>query len=148
MWELLRRFRSLGRDSRRVLVRAALLLPLISVSLNIRGFRRTHATLRQFLRNSNAEGAGAEPEMTARMVRAAARYVPVHGSCLEQSLVLWFLLRREGIASELRIGARKSASGFEAHAWIECRGKALNETQEVHRHYAAFDQALGAAEAL
>jgi Transglutaminase-like superfamily len=38
----------------------------------------------------------------------------------------------------VRIGTRKSAEKFEAHAWVERDGVALNEPGEAHKHYAAF----------
>ena len=53
------------------------------------------------------------------MEDAAARNLFFHTNCLEQSLVLWWLLRRRGIAADLRIGARKDSDRFEAHAWVE-----------------------------
>jgi len=31
---------------------------------------------------------------------------------------------------------------LEAHAWVEREGVALNEPEERHQHYAAFDAAL------
>ncbi len=76
------------------------------------------------------------------MVRAAARHSPGHPTCLEESLALWWLLGRRGIDSELRIGVRKQGEKFEAHAWVERAGAALNEPESVHEHYAAFDSAL------
>jgi len=60
-------------------------------------------------------------------------------TCLEKSLAPWWLLARQGIPSSLRIGTRKADGQFEAHAWIEYEGAALNELDEPHRHYAAFD---------
>ena len=73
------------------------------------------------------------------MVDAAARHIWRGSTCLDKSLALWWLLGRQGIASLVRIGARKNSSDFEAHAWVECDGVALNEPEEPHRHYAAFD---------
>jgi hypothetical protein len=61
---------------------------------------------------------------------------------LEKSLTLWWLLRREGIVSSVRIGARKASGKFEAHAWVERDGAALNEPGAQHRHYATFDTAF------
>ena len=80
--------------------------------------------------------------LTARMVNAADRHGLVHPSCLVKSLTLWWLLGRQGIASELRVGVRKEAGNFEAHAWVEREGTAVNEPEERHHHYAAFDAAL------
>jgi hypothetical protein len=129
--------------------RAGLLLPVISLSLRIRGFRATQAALQSFPtppKNENpiVESLDTDDErirMTVRMVNAAARYGLV-STCLEKSLTLWWLLRREGIVSSVRIGARKAAGKFEAHAWVERDGVALNEPGEGHRHYATFDAAF------
>ncbi len=78
------------------------------------------------------------------MVRAAVRHGIGQSTCLEESLALWWLLGRQGMASELRIGIRKNDEKFEAHAWIERDGKALNEPEAQHQHYAAFDAAFSA----
>ena len=59
-----------------------------------------------------------------------------------QSLALWWLLRRQGIASDLRLGMRKDASRFEAHAWVEYLGRVLNDRNDVHRRFAPFDRAI------
>src|SRR5258708_9563088 len=76
------------------------------------------------------------------MVRAALRYSVTQYSCLEGSLTLWYLLRRKGIPACLRIGVRKENGKFEAHAWGEHGGEALNQDEAMHRHYAAFEQYL------
>jgi len=55
------------------------------------------------------------------MVNAADRHGLVHPSCLAKSLTLWWLLGRQGIPSQLRIGTRKEKEKFEAHAWVETR---------------------------
>jgi len=79
---------------------------------------------------------------TCRMVRAAIRYSLAQYTCLEESLTLWYLLRTREIPACLRIGVRKENEKFEAHAWVELHGEALNQPEELHRHYAAFDQDL------
>jgi hypothetical protein len=145
MWERLRRFSALGRTARGLFLRAAALLPLISLSLRLRGFRKTQAFLQRFLSTSNNEADSAAPDraaLTVRMVRAAVRHGLGHPTCLEESLALWWLLGRQGIASALRIGVRKQDEKFEAHAWVEREGTALNEPESLHAHYAAFDAAL------
>jgi hypothetical protein len=40
------------------------------------------------------------------------------------------------------VGVRKDGEKFEAHAWVERAGIALNEPEARHQHYAAFDAAL------
>lgn len=123
-------------------LRAMVLLPVIALGLRMRGFRVTQAALQNFWIPSQIQGSGDESERVAlalRMVNAAARYGWARASCLEKSLALWWLLRREGIASSVRIGARKASAKFEAHAWVERHGIALNEPDDAHRHYATFD---------
>lgn len=148
MWERLRRFSALERQARKLFLRAAVMLPLVSVSLRLRGFRATQATLQQLLSSANLQEdsaiASKQVALTAHMVNSADRHGWVHPSCLAKSLTLWWLLGREGIASHLRIGIRKEKEKFEAHAWVERDGAALNEPEEHHHHYAAFGAAFSA----
>jgi|HubBroStandDraft_1064217.scaffolds.fasta_scaffold33759_2 hypothetical protein len=145
MWERLRRFSALERTARGLFLRAAALLPLISLSLRLRGFRKTQALLQEFLPACSHETDSFAPgraDLTVHMVRAAVRHGVGHPTCLEESLALWWLLGRQGIATDLRIGVRKHDEKFEAHAWVEREGNALNEPESTHEHYAAFDAAL------
>jgi hypothetical protein len=56
-----------------------------------------------------------------------------------ESLALWHLLQKRGIPVRLRIGVRKLSGKFEAHAWVESEGVALNQVEEAHHHYMTFD---------
>jgi hypothetical protein len=146
MWERLRRFSALEAEARGIFLRAALLLPLISISLRMRGFGMTQGTLqRLFPSKQETIDSRRCAELTARMVRAAVHHGVGHPSCLEESLALWWLLGRRGIASELRIGIKKDSPKFEAHAWVELGGAPLNEPETPHHHYAAFEGEISAA---
>jgi hypothetical protein len=63
-------------------------------------------------------------------------------TCLPRSLALWWLLRRRGIAADLRIGVRKEGGRFEAHAWTEWRGTVLNDGDDVGERFAVFQRAI------
>jgi hypothetical protein len=143
MLERLRRFRALERQAQILFLRSLLLLPLVSLSLKWRGFGATRTTLERSFTESTPLSDAAEKEgraaITTRMVHAAVRYGVGRPSCLEESLVLWYLLGRQGIASQLRIGIRKEDGKFGAHAWVERNSEALNQPDAQHRHYAAFD---------
>jgi hypothetical protein len=141
MWEKLQRFRALDPRARRLFLRAAVVLPFVSMSLRWRGFRATQASLRNDLSPSLAANPVTIEQiaMTVQMVRAASRHGFVRASCLEESLTLWWLLAKQGISSDLRIGVRKDAQSFEAHAWVERDGVALNEPEARHVHYSAFE---------
>ncbi len=79
-----------------------------------------------------------EARKIARLVRAAANHGVYRANCLQQSLVLWWLLERNGIESKICFGARKEQQKLEAHAWVECFGLALNEDQGVERRFSPF----------
>lgn len=144
MWEPLQRYSALPIEARKQFRRAVLLLPMIGTALRFRGYNKTQAWLqakldRHAILPLNEGEIPAQLEMTCRMVRAAEHYSLVRATCLEKSLLLWYLLRGQGISAAVRIGVRKDAGKFEAHAWVERDGIALNQVDETHRHYAAFD---------
>lgn len=147
IWQRLRRFRAMSGREQRLFLRAAALLPSLSMSLRIVGFVRTQQTLQFLLRGETSGGLPAEERAirvaaTVRMVHAAAQYGVGRPTCLERSLALWWLLGHQGIAAQLRIGARKVREKFEAHAWVECGGVAVSEPDEPHRHFEAFEAAF------
>jgi len=148
MWERLRRFSALERPAQSLFLRAIVLLPIVAVSLRWRGFRATQAMLERFVSNGSPSQDSAELDsraaLTAHMVSVADRTGLVNPSCLAKSLTLWWLLMRQGIAAELRIGIRKENEKMAAHAWVERKGVALNEPEEHHRHYAVFDAEFSA----
>jgi hypothetical protein len=146
MWARLRRFSALPGPAKGLFLRAVLLLPFLTLSLRLRGFRDTQ----RFLQKSLTAANGDSPEETAnqgvaiatRMVLAAARVCPVRSTCLERSLCLWWLLARQNIATQFRIGVKKDAEKFSAHAWVERNGVAIGEPDASHLHFAAFDEEM------
>jgi Transglutaminase-like superfamily len=148
-----RRFRKRPPEDRALILRAALILPLTEIGLRLFGFRRWKELIEKFslpARLSQSLPADLQRETAMRAVRAI-RSVELHGptnpNCLERSMTLWWILRREGVDGELHIGARKEGGRFEAHAWVELGGQVLNDGAEVHQHYARFDAPIAAAEA-
>jgi hypothetical protein len=145
MWKPFQRYRALDPETRKLFRRALALLPMIAFSLRLRGFKKTREILQKklppdSLQESANENAAETVQKTCRMVKAAAHYGIIRPSCLVESLTLWYLLQRQRIPARLRIGVRKFPEKFEAHAWIECEGVALNQAEGVHQHYAAFDR--------
>lgn len=145
-----RRFRLRPPEDRALILRAALILPVTAIGLRLFGFQRWKA-LAEKLSRPPRMSQSLPPNLlreralrAARAVRSAELHGPAQPNCLERSLALWWLLRREGVESELHIGARNEAGRFEAHAWVELGGKILNDVAEVHQHYARFDAPLAA----
>src|SRR5271168_3792303 len=111
MWERLRRYKALDAESRTLFWRAVRLLPQVTLSLRLRGYAKTEASLHSRTKK-RPEGIIAEQEValriakTSRMVRAASRFGSIRATCLGQSLTLWFLLRQQNISSAIKIGVR------------------------------------------
>ncbi|MGH9680408.1 MAG: lasso peptide biosynthesis B2 protein [Candidatus Acidiferrales bacterium] len=145
MRERWRRFRKRPRAERVLILQAMAVLPLTGMGLRILGFRRWKKLMDRFSAvplSARAMDSTEQVETAGRVVRAV-RSAELHGlgtpNCLERSLTLRWLLRRQGIGGELHIGARKNGSRLEAHAWVELDGQVLNDTPEVHIHYSRFD---------
>lgn len=139
-WQRLRELRRLPPAERLLLVWAAVWLLAVDLGLRTLGFTR--------LRRLLGRGAGRAPESTAqaswwpeaetiaRSVGRAARHHLYPMTCLTRSLVLWRLLARRGIPSELQIGVRKDDRSILAHAWVECAGRPVAEPQDVGHRFA------------
>jgi hypothetical protein len=118
----LRRFRELPPGERRLFIASLFLLPIAKASLGIGGFNRTYRLLTRVfpLQPATPRSPTAERRIkaTMRIVATAAAHGPCRATCLPRSLAGCALLRRQGLDAQLRLGARKKAGVFEAHAWI------------------------------
>ena len=74
-------------------------------------------------------------ERIAWIVRVAAEKGPYFARCLEQSLVLNWLLRRRGVDAHILFGARKLNEQMEAHAWVEVNGATLDADEGAFRDF-------------
>jgi hypothetical protein len=151
--QLWKKFWRLSGYERGVALQAAGGLLATWLGLRLTGFRRWKSALAHLAPSANTTARQQDASQTesaeviARMAAAAARNVFFGTNCLEQSLVLWWLLRRRGISAELRIGARKEFQRFEAHAWVEVDSAVLNDTSAEHLHFVPFDGPISPLEA-
>ena len=140
------RWSSLSARERGIFLRALIFLPIVTTSLKTVGFRRTQAWLSRKASGAfaaSAERTRADVLRTIDLVRAARKWQIMRSTCLPYSLVLWKLLRAQGIDSDVRIGVRRGISGeVEAHAWIEWNGEVLNDRTDVASHYVPFSGAI------
>lgn len=103
---------------------------LVDACLHTIGFRRT-LRLFSWLGRGRLDDSTFDADLTelsATAVAAAGAFYPRRAICLEQSLVLYWLLRRRGQPARLRVGVRPLP--FAAHAWVECAGAPVNERPE------------------
>ena len=126
----LRRFRELTFDDRQLFMHALLLLPLAKGLLHLGGFNRTYRLFaRVFAFRPSTHGERTiehRAQATMRIVEVAATHGVCRATCLTRSLVAFGLLRRQGFDAQIRLGARKKAGAFEAHAWIALDSVALD----------------------
>lgn len=167
MWHSVKRVLAWEASERRLLIQAVVMLPLTALGLRLFGFNRCYKGLARLTTGRfngtmelNKEGLLGKSEQeatirrTLRIMRLAVRHGFYGGNCLSRSLTLWWLLRRQGITSDLRIGIRRrcvrqkeagtrtKGEQLEAHAWVELEGYPLNESEHVHQRYVAFEQPI------
>jgi hypothetical protein len=140
------------RSAEREIVRdAAVGLAVTWAGLRLLGFRRwKDLVIRRSEEPATLGSEASEPKIPAIRIRqlegATARNLFFATNCLEQSLVLWSLLRRRGFPADLKFGARKEAGRFEAHAWVELNGCALDSESDEHREFIPFEGAIASVE--
>lgn len=131
-------WRALSAAQRRALLQAWVLLPLFWLGLRALGLPRLQARL------AGQAGPGQRPlslveaKAMGEAVNIAARHTPFRVTCLSRSLVLGWLLRRRGVASDLRIGVRLVSGSLDAHAWVELDGVPVNDRADIAQTYATF----------
>jgi hypothetical protein len=120
-------------------VSCLLILLIITGALRVLSFATTlRAVQRRADRRPDPQPTIETAEAFARRVAIVAAILPGRLRCLEQSLTLYYLLRRRGASVELKIGVQPYR--FSAHAWIEYRGQPLNERNEIPRKVVAFPE--------
>jgi len=146
----LAKFFALTFSEKRLLAFSLLATPFVTASLALFGYRRTHAALSRWpqpcpraLTDEPARLARAKG--VARIVTIAAGSGPVRATCLRRSLLLWWLLRRDGIETFVKVGVHRGENGaLDAHAWVEYRGRPLNDTDDVADRFIPFERDFGA----
>jgi hypothetical protein len=114
----------------------------IKRSLRRRRFEDTLAWIR-----AEVGGVPASEDARIEQVRAleyavamAGAFYPARAKCLEQSLTLYLLARRQGIA--VRYCQGMQLYPFQAHAWITYRGQVINDVPEHVKHFTTFPDQL------
>jgi hypothetical protein len=169
----LSRLIQLAPEERKLLLQALILLPILHVGLKLLGYARVARFIevwnplergrneashlrREGEAQKTAEATTGEDsseialgslqraQATARIVSIAARRGIYRASCLRRSMVLVFLLRRQGIASMVCFGTRLKDHHLEAHAWVEVQGAVVNDRPDVRLQYSPLDKAFPA----
>ena len=122
-----------------------ILLPVIAITLNIFGYKRTKTFIARFIYQESNTKVLTETDMQtaqtiARITSVAARHGLYHANCLEQSLVLWWLLGQHHFVSEIKFGMKNNiADEFGAHSWVECNSVNISDSEDEQQHISVFD---------
>jgi hypothetical protein len=124
------------------LVRCGLTILAVKAGLKTAGFARTltwigHRACRVQARCHPSAG---DLRATERAVAMAGALYPGRALCLEQSLALYYLLRRRGVPVRYCQGVQPYP--FEAHAWVEYGGTPINDVIEHVTLFARFPDQL------
>lgn len=66
-----------------------------------------------------------DPRDLATAVERAAARVPFAQNCLAKALAAQAMFERRGMDCRVRVGARRGAGAWAAHAWLESGGRTL-----------------------
>ena len=127
-----------------IILVALFTLPMIALSLKLSGFKQTKNRMSRFIPTSMDNISAREQDLSrakliSRAVAIAGNHGIYHANCLKQSLLLWWLLARHGIPTELKLGTQKlPQETFSANAWVEYNGKALDDFSDLHHQYLVF----------
>ena len=140
----LRQFGELSFFEKKVLFLSLVALPTIALLLYALGYNKTKFLLSLLMPPTENLHLPQGDEMAsaytlARIVHIAARHNIYKTNCLKQSLLLWVLLGRSKLFSEIRLGVQKDSSQqFNAHAWVECNGEPLIDSRDTINRFSAF----------
>jgi len=146
----LAKLRALTGPERRLLLVCLVATPIVAAGVAVFGFKSVRAVMARRPRPRNArfltaEAAEARARSTAKVVAIATGRGPVRATCLRRSLLLWWMLRRDGIETVLRVGVNRDSATLHAHAWIEYLGRPLNDVDDIALRFPAFDRDFGAS---
>ena len=133
----LRRWWALPAPERRQFLALWLLLPIISASLRLTGYRKTMRWVEAASRPSQPRKALslAQSHRLAELAAIAGRHGAVHATCLRQALAVLLLLRRRGALPSLKFGVGAQGAAPDMHAWLELDGHPLGQTDLRYRPF-------------
>lgn len=130
------KLRELNRQEKILLTRFIFWLCWVSFSIRFFGYLRTRRLLSRFISLAALHEANkfqfARAERAAELIAMAGRHGLITATCLPQSVLLEYWLKRQNLAAEIKIGVRKADDLFDAHAWVELNGLALAQDDLVH----------------
>jgi hypothetical protein len=121
------------------------LLPLLALGLRQLGFKRCFAAVNRLTVKCISSPSPSfsallyARQIAAKVVAVNRRYSFYQAPCLAESLAIYALLRRCGIAARICLGVRTITGVFQSHAWVVFGDEVLNDSARVNQIYESFD---------
>lgn len=125
----LRRFLARSGTEQRAAMLAVAVAPLVKLVLRFRGYARTARLLGQL--SPSPVSSPERATKNAGAAHGAMRRLPFEMTCLERSLVVWWLLGGDA-AGSIRFGVApgEAEDPPNFHAWVEVAGRAVDDGVE------------------
>lgn len=111
-------------------LQSGIMIAALKLSLKVRGYKRTIEWMKR-----RVERVPVRTDVPPTVVKAAewwvamaAAFYPGRAQCLERSLVLYYVLRRQGVPVRYCHGVQPWP--LTSHAWVEYRGEVVNDVPE------------------
>jgi len=65
---------------------------------------------------------------------------PRRPSCLDRSVLLWFIAEIYDLDASIRIGVAPAGDTIDGHAWVEIDGTVVNDDPDVAAEFVVFDE--------
>ena len=124
-----------------VLCEGTATVAVVQVMLHAVEFPRVVAWVERVRPVPDPRWSRARVDRVAYLVNLAGR--ATMSRCLVRSLALSRVLKRRGVATDLRIGVQSTPGTFKAHAWVEWMGHVLNDTPGDLEGFVPFESPIG-----
>jgi hypothetical protein len=121
---------------------SGIMIAALKLSLKVRGYKRTIEWIRR-----RVEDVPVRTDVPPTVVKAAewwvamaAAFYPGRAQCLERSLVLYYVLRRQGVPVKYCHGVQPWP--LLSHAWVEYRGEVVNDVPERVSEFSRLPEQL------
>ena len=123
---------------KRLVLHAAIVLLSVHSRLKVLGYAKTRNWLANRSNHHTKSRITDLPTICKLVDMATNNSLGRESSCLRRSLVLWYFLKCRGIDSEVRIGFAKDGDELLGHAWVELKGRVINDVETVRLRYVRF----------
>ena len=100
-------------------------------------FKTLHATVKRW-KVVDKRVAPDAIDRVCTAVNYACVWYPKEALCLQRSFVTTYLLRKQGVPAHMVLGAQRLP--FKAHAWVEVKGRPVNERSDVQAIYGVWER--------